>query len=254
MLGQMAKKYFGLQGYTVTSFDERFDYANRGSYRCFLRAVRGAVVINCIGKIKQKSDNTTDLLLANTVLPAELRNCLGDEVILVHPSTDCVFRGDLGSPYPSTYLTDAEDDYGWSKRLGEVVLTGRDNTLVPRVSIIGPDENLGGKGLMAWVMSQAAGSSINGYKNHLWNGITTLEWCKQVEGFISRNNNFDFRLLQYGTSEYYSKYDLLVLFSKVFNLRLSIDPIETATPIDRRLLPDINCKSLSIQLEELKKL
>jgi dTDP-4-dehydrorhamnose reductase len=251
MLGQMVKQYFAGQGFDIVCFDQRFMPESRTEYAAFLKSLQSGYVINCIGRIKQKTNDAADLLLVNTVLPAELRNSLHEDVVLIHPGTDCVFNGKLGAPYPAGHPSDAEDDYGWSKRLGEVVLEGRPNTLVPRVSIIGPDENPAGKGLLAWVRSNPKGSSVRGFTNHLWNGITTLEWCKQVHRFIKEHPRFPFRLIQLGTAEHYSKYGLLLLFNAVFRLGLTIKPFETPDPVDRRLVPDLVCKSLPEQLKEL---
>ena len=251
MLGQMVKKYFSATGQKVTCFDNRFNYSDRPAYGTYLRSIRNAVVINCIGKIKQKTDDAGDLLQANAILPAELRNSLHEDVILIHPSTDCVFNGEKGLPYSVTDEADATDDYGWSKRLGEVVLIGRANTLVPRVSIIGPDRNPLGKGLMAWVMSNKPGTTVKGFTNHLWNGITTLEWCKFVEHFLTKNSAFDFTLTQLGTRESYTKCEMLALFNDIFQLKLDIVTTEAGVCVDRRLLPDIQCKPLSEQLKDI---
>ncbi len=251
MLGQMAKEYFTAKGYAVNCFDQRFGSEGRLEYGAFLKTIRSGYVINCIGRIRQKTDDAGDLLNANALLPAELRNILLPDVTLIHPSTDCIFSGKMGSPYPSDYVSDAEDDYGWSKQLGEVVLQGRPNTLVVRVSIIGPDENPQGKGLLAWVKSNPSGSTIKGYTNHLWNGITTLEWCNQVYEFIKNHSGFPFRMLQLGTKEDYSKYEMLLLFNKIFNLGLTIEPLATPDAVDRRLVPDKICKPLTEQLQDL---
>jgi dTDP-4-dehydrorhamnose reductase len=247
----MVKRYFAGQGFDIVCFDRRFRPEDRREYAGFLRSLRSGCVINCIGRIKQKTDDAADLLLVNAVLPAELRNSLHEDVVLIHPSTDCVFNGKLGAPYPAGHPADAEDDYGWSKRLGEVALEGRPNTLVPRVSIIGPDENPAGKGLLAWTRSNPSGSSVRGFTNHLWNGITTLEWCRQVHLFIGQHARFPFSLIQFGTAAYYSKYELLLLFNEIFRLDLTVEPFETTGPVDRRLLPDIICKPLPEQLKEL---
>jgi len=251
MLGQMVKKYFAEKGYQVNCFDQRFTSEGRLEYASYLKKIRSGYVINCIGKIRQKTDDAGDLLNANALLPAELRNILHPDIALIHPSTDCLFSGKMGSPYPSDCVSDAEDDYGWSKQLGEVVLHGRLNTLVVRVSIIGPDSNPGGKGLLAWVKSNPPGSTIKGYTNHLWNGITTLEWCHQVYEFIKKHSVFPFRVLQLGTKEHYSKYEMLLLFNKTFNLGLTIEPLATADAVDRRLVPDKICKPLTEQLQDL---
>lgn len=252
MLGQVAERYFLETGNDVQSFDDRFTRNNRVAYSKKLLRFNDAIVINCIGKIRQKTSDANDLLFANAILPSELRNCLQENVTLIQPSTDCVFNGDMGEPYHTNHLADATDDYGWSKRLGEVVLYGRPNTFVIRVSIIGPDRNPEGKGLMAWVKSQSPGTSINGFTNHLWNGITTLEWCKQLAAFLDENREFDFRLVQYGTREFYSKHEMLLLINEVYKLGLKIEPKETEVSVDRRLVPDVVCESLIQQLEELK--
>lgn len=252
MLGQMVERYFSNSEYEVTCFNDRFLYESRNNYTKYLQSLKDVVVINCVGRIKQKGSNIEELLQANTVLPAELRNTLGRNVVLIHPSTDCVFMGDKGAPYVSNQRSDAEDDYGWSKRLGEVVLFNRFNTLIPRVSIIGPDSNPGGLGLLGWIFSNPRGSTIKGFVNHLWNGITTLEWCKQIELFLHELDFFEFSLIQFGTREYYSKYEMLQMFNEVFDLGLSIKPVETELSVDRRLFPDIVCKPLLEQLYELK--
>jgi len=251
MLGQMVKKYFSKQGFDVVCFDQRLRYEDRGSYTAFLKSLRSGILINCIGKIKQKSNDAGDLVLANTMLPATLRNSLHKDIILIHPSTDCVFSGKAGSAYRTDQEADAEDDYGWSKRLGEVVLEGRPNTLIPRVSIIGPDNNPAGKGLLAWVRSNAPGSTVQGYTNHLWNGMTTLEWCRQMHQFIQQHKIFPFRLIQWGTAGHSSKYEMLRMFNKTFGLGLTIQAVETAEPVDRRLVPEIICKPLPEQLQDL---
>jgi dTDP-4-dehydrorhamnose reductase len=251
MLGQMVKRYFSEQDFEVSCYDQQFDYQGRSEYSTYLKSLRSAIVINCIGKIKQKTNDAGDLLGVNTILPAELRNTLHKEVVLIHPSTDCVFNGKTKTPYPVSQQADAEDDYGWSKRLGEVVLEGRPNTLIPRVSIIGPDKNPSGKGLLTWVKSNPRGSTIQGFTNHLWNGITTLEWCKQVHRFIEKNKNFPFSLVQMGTGDHYTKYQMLQMFNEIFNLGLRVEPMTTPEPIDRRLVPDFVCKSLTEQLQDL---
>lgn len=251
MLGQMVRKYFEKEDFDVVCFDQRFEFSGKSEYAAFLRSLKSGYIINCIGRIRQKTNDVNDLLFANAILPSELRNTLHKDIILINPSTDCVFNGKLGSPYPVSHDADADDEYGWSKRLGEVVLEGRPNTLVPRVSIIGPDNNSAGKGLLAWVKSNPAGTSIKGFTNHFWNGITTLEWCKQVHYYIKVNPQFPYSLIQFGTKDDYSKYQMLILFNEIFKLGLRIEPMETPESIDRRLLPDILTKPLPEQLLEL---
>ena len=98
--------------------------------------VKPDVVINCIGLIKQVADANNPLvaLPVNSLLPhriadlCELGNCR-----LIHISTDCVFSGKRGL-YNETDISDAEDLYGKSKYIGEVI--DRRNTITLRTSII----------------------------------------------------------------------------------------------------------------------
>lgn len=252
MLGQMAVNYFSSKGFTVIAIDKRFEEASKWEFISAINEHKNSVLINCIGRIKQKTNSEVDLLWANAVLPLALANSLDDSITLIHPSTDCVFDGNTNEPYSIHTLPNAMDSYGWSKRLGEVALMARKNTFIIRVSIIGPDNNKAGKGLLAWFLSNSQGAELKGFTNHLWNGITTLEWCKQVEVLLSKNKNSNCELLQLGTNESYSKYEMLLLFQKYYNTHFVIRPFEAAEKIDRRLKPTLTCKDLDKQLAELQ--
>ncbi|MEQ8625762.1 MAG: sugar nucleotide-binding protein [Vicingaceae bacterium] len=253
MLGQMVMKYFGGKGYKLHTNKYRFNESEREDFIAECRKYPQAIVVNCIGKIKQKTDDANDLLWANALLPLALNNHLLPEQTLVHPSTDCVFDGKKGSPYGINDTPDAADAYGWSKRLGEVAVKDRSNTMIMRVSIIGPDENPQGKGLLAWFLSNPSGSELKGFTNHLWNGITTLEWCKQLENFIEKMEPDKSYFYQLGTEEYYSKHQMLKFFQHYLQTDYQIEAFEASESIDRRLQPTVLAKSLENQLEELSR-
>lgn len=254
MLGQTAVKYFSRKGYQVKTIPFRFDSENKWQFIEAVRKFHSAVIINCVGRIKQKTDDEHEMLWANTILPLELNNHLMPNQTLIHPSTDCVYDGKTRSAYHVVVESNARDTYGWSKRLGEIALQNRKNTLILRVSIIGLDNSPKPKGLLGWFLSQPPKSTLKGYTNHLWNGITTLEWCKQAEKYLltTRGYSKESKLLQLGTREHYTKYDLLKLFQEVFNTNHTIEPFETPQPIDRRLIPQIHCHPLENQLRELR--
>lgn len=251
MLGQMVVKHFTSKGFTVLAIDERFEENTKWQLLHKINQHKNSVLINCIGRIKQKTNSETDLLWANATLPLALANSLDESITLIHPSTDCVFDGQTNQPYSITTPPNAMDSYGWSKRLGEVALMARKNTFIVRVSIIGPDNNKAGKGLLAWFLSNPQGVELKGFTNHLWNGITTLEWCKQVEVLIAKNENKNCELIQLGTNESYSKYEMLLLFQKYYKSTFVITPFEAAEKIDRRLKPTVICKDLDKQLTDL---
>ena len=77
---------------------------------------------------------------------------LSDEIgaKLIHISTDCVFSGNKGN-YTENDFRDADDVYGRSKALGEVV---NEKDLTIRTSIIGPELKKNGEGLFHWFMNQ----------------------------------------------------------------------------------------------------
>jgi dTDP-4-dehydrorhamnose reductase len=249
MLGQAVEKYFASNN-DILKFDEHYTIYNRSDFMSNLKSFRPDVVINCIGKIKQKSSQIEDLLTSNTLLPLDLNASLSDPII-IHPSTDCVFSGDHNDSYDVFDVPNASDDYGLSKLYGEFSGQMRKHTFVLRTSIIGTTKNYESEGLLDWFMRQSDGSSIAGYTNHLWNGITTLEWCKLAEKIISgiplRKRN---RIIQVGASNTLSKYELLVCANDIFDRNIFIEPKKSPDCIARVLNPDIKLPSVQQQLSE----
>lgn len=254
MLGQMVKLYFTNEKYEVIIFNKRFSENNFISYIDELNSIQDGIVINCIGRIKQKSEEAFDLLWANSIFPLSLARSLKSSHILIQPSTDCVFDGHTNISYNILDTHTASDIYGWSKSLGETAILGRSNSLIIRVSIIGPD-NYSNKGLLAWFLNNPSGNTLNGFTNHFWNGITTLEWCKRLHEIISDNKllikYLKKGIVQIGTVKTYSKFEMLNLFNKIFNTDFQINPTESDY-INRCLMPEIKTKSLEFQLKELK--
>jgi dTDP-4-dehydrorhamnose reductase len=251
MLGQMVLRYFSVKGYEVIPLTKRYSYELREDFMKEIKSQQQGIVVNCIGKIKQKETTNSQLYELNSVLPLDLISTLGDSFKLIQPSTDCVFDGLKGDLYTKDDLPNASDSYGWSKFLGENAISNKENCIIIRVSIIGPDKNNNPKGLLGWFLSHPSGSNINGYTNHYWNGITTLEWCKQVENLISDNINFDGRIIQLESPGKFSKYDLLNITNQIFNTQYKINKFETTISIDRRLKGDIVVTPIETQLSEL---
>lgn len=253
MLGQMVKSYFTNKKFKIFEFNKRFTEANFNSYINQINSFEDSFVINCIGKIKQKSEDTLSLIWANSILPLALSRSLKKSHFLIHPSTDCVFDGQTKTPYHNLDYHSASDIYGWSKSLGETSVRKMCNSLIIRVSIIGPDKN-SSKGLLSWFLNCKPKSILNGYTNHYWNGITTLEWCKKVHEIINDKSYFNTQIkngvVQLGTKETYSKYKMLCLFKEVFNKDFTIKP-HVADHVNRCLIPNIESKSLDLQLYEL---
>ncbi len=255
MLGQMVKRFFFKEGYKIIEYNKRFDENTIHSYIDEINSMESSLVVNCIGRIKQKSDTAYDLLLSNTIFPLELSRSLKSDHLLIHPSTDCVFDGISKKPYSNKDKHTAVDIYGISKSLGETALMSRFNTLILRVSIIGPDVN-SSKGLLSWFLNNTSHSELNGYTNHLWNGITTLEWCEKLLFILQDqkllNDILEHKIIQLGTVEVYSKYEMLLLFNRLFNKNFTIVPFQASTSINRCLKPELISMSLETQVERLK--
>jgi len=206
-------------------------------------------VINCIGIIKpfMKEDLTNNIYI-NAIFPRKLSDyCESKKVKLIHITTDCVFSGKDGN-YSESSLHDCLDEYGKSKSLGEP-----NNCMVIRTSIIGEEIHKNAS-LISWAKSMR-GKEVNGFLNHLWNGITTKRYAEICEEII-KNNLFEIGLFHI-YSNYLSKFELLHLINKKFDLQLKINQHFDNISIDRRLIThknlksNISFKSIQQQIEEL---
>jgi dTDP-4-dehydrorhamnose reductase len=252
MLGEMVRRHFGArEGFEVVPVDRRFDYDNLvDHFRCY-DDEPPAVFVNGIGAIPQKVSRAQDFVLPNILLPLELARTLASQHRLVHPSTDCVFRGDRGTPYPSAAPTDAADSYGWSKLQAERALLARPNTVIVRTSIIGPSSGPA-SGLLQWFLSQPLGERLSGFTNHYWNGMTTLQWCVEVERLLTRPEVSGGRMVQYGWRGGCSKHEMLQQFRDAFRPDITVTPVEHAQTVDRRLEPEVEVPELRVQLTALR--
>lgn len=183
-------------------------------------------IINAVGIIKPYCNNDPALAyFVNSTFPQILGEIFGNKVI--HITTDCVFNGSYGAPYDENSPKFPPDVYGLTKMLGDTT-----KTITLRTSTVGPELS-GDRGLLAWLMSKS-GQPVNGYTNHLWNGITSQELGNVCQKIINHEV-----LVSPGIYHIFSdditKYDLLVKFNQRFNLGCEINPMGSPIAIDRRL-------------------
>lgn len=251
MLGSMAKSFFE-KSHEVLIFDDRFTKETSEDYLNHINKLNFDVLLNCIGRIPQKSLMYDELYFANTFLPVQLAS-LEKNFLLVHPSTDCVFSGvNRMQPYVYDEKHDFKDDYGKTKSLAESFVLKRNKSLVIRTSIIGTTKNYMSKGLLDWFLSQKDNYNFKGFSNHYWNGITTLEWCKFLSGFLKEGRNYKTNFIQLSSSAVVSKYDLLTKFKEIYEKQCEIEMYKTETTINRSLKGQIELKSIEEQLKDLK--
>lgn len=176
-------------------------------------------IVNCVGIVKQREEAKASLpsIQINALLPHRLALIAqATRCRLVHLSTDCVFSGRKGR-YTEDDVADAEDLYGRSKLLGEVV---GPSCITLRTSIIGPE--LSRKtGLLEWFLSQR-GRKVLGYRRAMFSGFTTLEMSRIIEKLLVEYPQASG--LYHVSSEPISKYDLLVKVNAALNLGTTIEP------------------------------
>jgi dTDP-4-dehydrorhamnose reductase len=191
-------------------------------------------IINFIGVLKpQAVKNPILAIKINSLFPHELANlCSNLKIKLIHISTDC--------------WTDL-DVYGRSKRAGEL---NYPEHLTIRTSIIGPELKSDGSGLFHWFMSQKG--EANGFANHYWDGITTLELAKRIKLILESHPELN-QTLDLRTKQKVNKFELLNNIKDVFNKNINIIKKETETIDKTNKNPDMVCElTLKEQLEELK--
>ena len=255
MLGSMASRFFSQdRGYEQIRLDIPFCAADSAAYMSSLSALAPDIVLNCIGRIPQKAATPAQLFEANAFLPLALRGGLAPRTILVHPSTDCVFRGDAPEGYPADHMPDASDAYGLSKGLAELGLRDRDAVFIVRTSIIGPELGGGASGLMGWFLSHPAGSRVRGFANHYWNGITTLDWCRFVHEDLlnpADNRPARFGLYQIGQRMAVSKYELLRILKVATGADINVEEYYCESTVNKFLHPQIEREHIEAQLRDL---
>jgi dTDP-4-dehydrorhamnose reductase len=197
----------------------------------FLREARPAVILNCIGVVKQlaSANDPLTVIPINALLPhrlARLADLVGAR--LIHVSTDCVFSGRKGGSVEAD-MPDAEDLYGRSKLLGEV---DYDNAVTLRTSIIGRE--VGSRnGLVDWFLSQHG--RVQGYRRAIFSGLTTNELIRVVIDHVLPNTGL--RGVYHVSVDPISKLDLLSLIKDVYRHPVEIDP-DDRVAIDRSLNSD----------------
>ena len=177
-------------------------------------------IINCVGILnKSAEDNKSDAVFLNAYLPHYLAKITENtDIQIIHMSTDCVFSGKTGS-YMESSLRDGETFYDRSKALGEL---DDEKNVTLRNSIVGPDINEQGTGLLNWFMKQK--SSVYGYTNAIWTGQTTLQLAKTMEKIAEQRVHGLYNMVP---REKISKFDLLCLFNKYIRAdKIDIMPSE----------------------------
>lgn len=215
MAGHMISLYLQEAGHEVLGFDRREskyvksvsgDARDTESLGVIIKNGKFDSVINCIGILNQFADQNKALAVyLNSYLPHFLADVTsGTDTQVIHMSTDCVFSGKRGN-YTEDDFRDGETFYDRSKALGELE---DEKNITLRNSIVGPDINANGIGLLNWFMQQTG--TIKGYTKAMWTGQTTLQLAKTMEVAAREKAHGLFNAVP---DHSISKYELLQLFN-----------------------------------------
>jgi dTDP-4-dehydrorhamnose reductase len=198
-----------------------------------LNEIRPDIIINACGitirrGVEKIKSNT---ILLNSALPHILNEwvCLNKKR-LIHFSTDCVFSGKKGN-YLDCDIKDANDLYGSSKSLGEIVDSKFALTL--RGSMIGRElENK--TELFEWLLQQN-NKTIKGYSEVIYAGITTVKMAEIVLRIINIFPNLSG--IYNISSNPISKYNLLKICKDHFYMNTIIE-MDNSYTSNKNLISD----------------
>jgi dTDP-4-dehydrorhamnose reductase len=248
MLGHTLVTYFNQQGVEVVEANRsdspvlsgnshiQFDVLKNKTQELFENQPSFDYCINAVGVIRQliqESDvqSIGVALKINRDFSQELASASKSlKIKTIQIATDCVFSGLQGN-YLETSPHTPTDVYGRSKSEGEKL---SENLMHIRCSIIGR-ELRSQNSLMDWLLSQPENSRVQGFINHLWNGVTTYHFAKVVLGVMA-GGTFEKGTFHLVPADTVSKFDILNDIADSFNrLDLEIAPFEAEIDIDRTL-------------------
>lgn len=256
MLGSTLKQYFNSIKYNVKEFNRASLDLSKCSFEELQTRLETTInesniqlIINCSGAIKQRKEfDVTDMIKINSIIPHWLSKISKkNSVKFIHFTTDCVYDGVKGN-YTELDSHNARDSYGLTKSLGEP----EDCTLI-RTSIIG-EEKANKLSLLEWIRSNKGGE-INGYKNHMWSGVTCLQMAKIIEKIIKENLFWEG--VRHLHSNEVNKFDLACMINEIYDLHIKINPLNTDIPVNRSLLSiknneEFHIPSLYKQIQETR--
>lgn len=229
MAGHMISIYLKKQGYEVDGFaraESKYvntiagDAKDTELLKSIIEKGRYRAIVNCIGLLNRFAENDHEAAVyLNSYFPQFLaKTTEASDTQVIHISTDCVFSGSRGG-YAESDFPDGELFYDRSKALGEL---NNEKDVTFRMSIIGPDINKDGIGLINWFMQQKG--SVKGYKNAMWTGQTTLQLAKTIENAAIQRVHGLYNMVP---EESINKYDMLVLFNRYLRkTQIEIEPEE----------------------------
>lgn len=233
MLGSYVCRVLCQSGFAVHCVQRsQLDIDHITSYTDIERVLADAtphdVIVNCAGVIPQRNDADLGMYIRiNTVFPLLLSFVAQKKTLhMIHVSTDCVFDGKNCGNYTEDDEPTETGWYGLSKAMGDFAVA-----CIIRTSIIGEDH---GNCSFLGFCRRNSGHPIQGYSNHLWNGMTCLQLAQIISTIVTDDRYWE-GVRHLFSPTILSKYELAHIINRCYDLRLDILPVETAVRIDKTL-------------------
>ena len=201
------------------------------------------IIINCSGITEQNNNNKNyvkDSIIVNTLFPLKLKKFMKNKQKIYQIATNGVFNSEKGG-YKEKDTQNLNSVYSATKSLGEI--NGK-NFYNIRCSIIG-EELKSNNFLISWFLSRKKNTSIRGFENHIWNGVTTKVFAQILNTIIDSKIKLPNKL-HLIPKDKLSKYKLLMLVNKYKKRKLKITKYKTKDAIDRTL--NTNYKNINQSL------
>ena len=208
--------------------------------------IKPDILINCIAILKENNDKL-NMLYSNCTLPIFLSNyCKEKDIYFIHFSSDAVFKSSFEYNKVDE-IHSPESFYGLTKAISESI---KNKSLIFRICPIGY-ERFSNKSLFNFIFNSQLDSSINGFKNCFFNGTTVNEIINKVIDLINKNEKIIG--LYHITGPTISKYELLQIINKEYNLNKNIVPVDNPS-ICRLLEPSeySTTKDWNTMINEMK--
>lgn len=187
-------------------------------YKLFELLNPNALVINTIAMLNSNIStlNNADIenaISVNSLFPYRLSRLINNKGLrLIHVSTDAVFSHKSKSVYEDS-LPNPDSIYGYTKLLGEVI---NGNILNIRCSFIGPSLDIKNN-IWSKIHGLEKNTTINGYENHNWSGVTINQFCEICHYLFEPNNFFEAlarsNIHHFCPNKPISKFDLMKLIA-----------------------------------------
>lgn len=231
-----------------------FDISKDDPEGLFARMEHADFVVNCAGVLKGdlaagELREMERAVKVNAVFPHKLRAAserLGFKLLQI--ATDCVFDGRRGH-YSERDLHTPDDFYGVSKSSGEIE---GGNVLQLRCSIIGAEVG-NRRSLVEWVRSRQTNTSVPGFVDHRWNGVTAEAFARvatALAGQLSNSLSFLSGTFHFLPADEVTKSELVSRIAERLDREdITVRDTVSGRTVDRTLTtihPDVNSEMWSL--------